>query len=228
MHALLLAAVLLPFLTGSSAAQEKPVTVALVGDSTVTDDAGWGRAFAARFNDSVTVLNFSAGGRSSKSWYDEKRLPAVLQARPDFVLIQFGHNDQPGKGPERETDPATTYRDYLRIYVTAFREIGATPILVSSVTRRHFDADGKIRSSLAPWAAATKQVAADMKVPFIDLHTASVDYHNRLGPEKSMAFNPKPGDLTHFNAQGAEVVADLVVRQLRQVCPDLARHLKGP
>ena len=52
MYALLLAAVLLPFLAGSSAAQEKPVTVVLVGDSTVTDDAGWGRAFAARFNDS--------------------------------------------------------------------------------------------------------------------------------------------------------------------------------
>ena len=117
----------------------------------------------------------------------------VLDAKPDWVLIQFGHNDQPGKGPERETDPATTYRDYLKIYVTAFREIGATPILVSSVTRRHFDTDGKVQSTLTPWAIAAKEVAAEMKVPFIDLHTASVDFHNKIGPEKSTDLQPQAG-----------------------------------
>ncbi len=212
--------------TGLSFAQEKSVIVALIGDSTVTDQAGWGKAFADRFTGQVKVVNFAASGRSSKSWYDEKRLPVALQAKPDFVLIQFGHNDQPGKGPERETDPATSYRDYLKIYVNAFRKIGATPILVSSVTRRRFDESGKIQSSLTPWAIAAKEVAAEMKVPFIDLHTASVDYHNKIGPKESMTFNPQEGDLTHFNPKGAATIADLIVQQFRKTCPELARHLK--
>ncbi len=212
--------------TSLSFAQEKSVSVALIGDSTVTDQAGWGKAFAGRFNDRVKVLNFAASGRSSKSWHDEKRLAEALKAKPDFVLIQFGHNDQPGKGPERETDPATTYRGYLRIYINALREIDAAPILVSSVTRRRFDENGKIQSSLTPWAVAAKEVAAETKVPFIDLHTASIDYHNKIGPQESMTFNPEPDDLTHFNPKGAEAMANLIVEHLRQACPILARHLK--
>lgn len=213
-------------LAGICHAQEKNLTIALIGDSTVTDGAGWGNAFAGRFDDHVKVLNFAVGGRSSKSWYNEKRLPKVLEAKPDYVLIQFGHNGQPGKGPARETDPATTYRDYLKIYVKAFREIGAKPILVSSVTRRRFDENGKITSTLTPWAEAAKAVAEEMKVPFIDLHSASVTYHNKIGPEASMAFNPKKGDITHFNEKGAEAIVGLITEELKGDCEELARHLK--
>jgi len=222
------AAVLFTFFlsTGISNAQEKNITIALIGDSTVTDPSGWGKAFAGRFHDRATVLNFAAGGRSSKSWYDEKRLPEVLKAKPDYVLMQFGHNDQPGKGPKRETDPATSYRDYLKTYVKAFREIGATPILVSSVTRRRFDENDKIETTLTPWVVGAKAVAAEMKVPFIDLHSASIDYHNRIGPKMSMAFNPKEGDVTHFNQKGAEAITDLIVRELKQACTDLVPYLQ--
>jgi hypothetical protein len=122
--------VLLSLFTPSTA-EEATIDIVLIGDSTVTDDAGWGKAFAGRFLDTVTVHNLAVGGRSAKSWYDEKRLPAALALKPDFAFIQFGHNGQPGKGPERETDPATTYRDFLRLYVTALRETGTQPVLVS-------------------------------------------------------------------------------------------------
>jgi pectinesterase len=201
--------------------------VALIGDSTVTDHAGWGKAFAGRFGEEVEVLNFAVSGRSSKSWYDEKRLPQVLEAKPDYVLIQFGHNGQPGKGPERETDPATTYRDYLKWYVGEFRAIGAKPIIVSSVTRRRFDGEGKIQTSLGPWAEAAKAVAGELKVPFVDLHAASVRYHNKIGPEASMAFNLKKGDVTHFNQKGAEAISELIIGELKLVAPDLCTHLKS-
>jgi len=219
-------AVALALSAGGAFAQEKAVTIALVGDSTVTDQAGWGKAFAGRFKDHVKVLNFAVGGRSSKSWYNEKRLPKVLEAKPDYVLIQFGHNDQPGKGSERETDPATTYRDYLRLYVSEFRKSGAKPIILSSVTRRTFDKDGKITSTLTPWAEASHAVAEELKVPFIDLHTASIALHNQIGAEASMAFNPKKEDITHFNQKGAEAIADLIVKQLRAVVGDLGGSLR--
>ena len=205
----------------------RALTIALVGDSTVTDDAGWGKAFAGRFDDRVEVRNFAIGGRSSKSWFDERRLPRVLEAKPDYVLLQFGHNDQRGKGPARQTDPQTSYRDYLKTYVKEFRAIGAKPILVSSVTRRTFDESGKIASTLIPWAEAAQVVARDSGVPFIDLHAISVAYHDKIGRDASLAFNPKPEDVTHFNQQGAEAIADLIVGELAVVSADLASYLKG-
>lgn len=203
------------------------MTIALIGDSTVTDSAGWGKAFAERFDAGVKVRNFAMGGRSSKSWYNEKRLPPVLSAKPDYALIQFGHNDQPGKGPDRETDPATTYRDYLRLYVRELRAVGTKPVLVSSVVRRTFGKDGRIDSNLAPWAEAAKAVAKEMNVPLIDLYASSAALHNRLGPEASMAFNLKEGDRTHFNAKGAAAIAGLIVDDLKTAVPALAAHLKN-
>lgn len=202
--------------------------IALIGDSTVTDDSGWGRAFAERFHDDVDVLNFARNGRSSKSWYDENNLPAVLNAQPDYVFIQFGHNDQPGKGLERETDPDTTYRDYLKLYIKAFRQIEAKPILVSSVARRNFDANGKIASTLTPWAEAAQAVAHEMNVPFIDLHALSVDYHNQIGVAASMSFNQQEGDSTHLNQKGAEAIADLIICELKivMVSDNLTQSIK--
>ena len=118
------------------------------------------------------------------------------------------------------------FRDYLKNYVNAFRAIGAKPILISSVTRRKFDERGKIKSTLTPWAEASKAVAAELKVPFLDLHAASIDYHDRIGSEASMGFNPKPGDTTHFNTKGADAITDLIVHELKQSVKDLAGYLE--
>ncbi|MBT7862890.1 MAG: rhamnogalacturonan acetylesterase [Gemmatimonadetes bacterium] len=216
----------LGLLTSLPAEDETAIDILLIGDSTVTDAAGWGKAFADRCRETATVHNLAVGGRSSRSWHDEQRLPAALALKPDIVIVQFGHNDQPGKGRERETDPATTYREFLRLYVTAFREIGAKAILVSSVTRRTFDTQGKIASSLTPWAEATGAVALEMGVPFIDLHSTSIALHNEMGPDASMGFNPKPDDRTHFNEIGARAVADLIIRDLQTLSPELAQHLR--
>jgi alpha-L-fucosidase len=179
-----------------------------------------------RVKGEVKVLNFAVGGRSSRSWHDERRLPPALAEKPDSVLIQFGHNDQPGKGPERETDPATGYRDYLRLYVNDFRKVGAKPIILSSVVRRIFDENGKIKSTLGPWAEAAKAVATERNVPFIELHAASLELQNRLGPAASMTFNLLEGDTSHFNRKGAEAIADLIVARLKDVAPELADRLK--
>ena len=100
---------------------QTPIKVALIGNSTVTADKGWGGRLSYKFQDHVTIYNAAASGRSSKSWYDEGRLPAVLAENPDYIFIEFGHNDQPGKGADRETDPETTFQDYLKIYIDALR-----------------------------------------------------------------------------------------------------------
>ena len=96
----------------------------------------------------------------------------VLAAKPDYVLIQFGHNDQPGKGPARETDPATTYRDELRRFIDEARAAHAFPILVTSVARRTFEG-GKLISTLLPYVEAVHAVSEEKNVPVVDLHRTS-------------------------------------------------------
>src|SRR5947209_12912404 len=124
----------------SVAAQKslKPVRIVLVGDSTVNDEGGWGPGFRASFGPNVEVINLAKNGRSSKSFRDEGLWAPALAAEPNYILIQFGHNDVPGKGPDRETDAKTTYRENMARYVDEARAAGAIPILVTSIVRRNF------------------------------------------------------------------------------------------
>lgn len=218
------------FTLGPSLAEETRTRVALAGDSTVTDKAGWGAAFAKLLGPKAECLNFAAGGQSSKSFRDTGNWKKVIDSKPAYVLIQFGHNDMPGKGPKRETDPATTYPENLTRFIQEARAIGAKPILVTSLARRVFDKD-KIRGELKPWADAATNVAAEQKVPLVDLFTRSVELHNRLGIAESDTFNPpgkdlKTTDRTHLNAHGAEVIAGIIAEEIRKVSPDLAQLLK--
>jgi lysophospholipase L1-like esterase len=214
-------------------AELAPVKIALVGDSTVNDPGGWGGGLKEWLGPGVELTNAAANGRSSKSYRDEGRWQQALELKADYYLIQFGHNDQPGKGPERETDPETTYRENLRRYVTEARAIGAKPILVTSLTRRNFDpGTGRIADTLEPYAVATRAVAEELGVPLIDLHARSIEFCNAIGEAASHAFNPpttdgKP-DNTHLNPAGSEAFARLVAEEIGRVAPKLATRLKRP
>lgn len=217
-------------LTPPLVAADPPVRVVLVGDSTVTDASGWGAGFARLVGPGVEVVNLAKSGRSSKSFRHEGHWQKVLDARPAWVLIQFGHNDQPGKGPARETDPKTTFRANLARYVDDARAAGATPVLITSVTRRIFDKDGKVRRTLTEYAEATAAIAKEKSVPLVDLHARSIAELEKIGPEAAKAYNPttkdgKP-DGTHLSPAGADATAKLVTAELKLVAPELAKRLK--
>jgi lysophospholipase L1-like esterase len=217
-----------PATTRSASAKAK---IVLVGDSTVTDNAGWGAGFQSLLADDVNCVNLAKGGRSSKSYRNEGWWDKAMAEKGDYVLIQFGHNDQPGKGPERETDPETEFRANMTRYVEEARAAGAKPILVTSLTRRNFNPDGKIRRSLDAYVKVAKEVAADTKTPLIDLHDRSLALCETLGPEKCAAFNPPPQkdgrpDVTHVNAEGSRAFGVLVAEDLVRVVPELAPYIK--
>jgi acetyl esterase len=205
--------------------------IVLVGDSTVNEDSGWGLGFRQFVNDGATVTNTAQGGRSSKSFRDEGHWARALALKGDYYLIQFGHNDQPGKGPERETDPATTYTENMARYVDEVRAIGATPVLVTSLVRRTFSKSdpGRLSSAHVPYVEAVKGLAAAKNVPLIDLHARSLALCEALGPAGTAKFNfpdaAGKNDTTHLRAQGSAVFARLVVEDLRRVVPALAAVL---
>ena len=213
----------------SASAQTSPaIHIVLVGDSTVTEGSGWGLGFRQLAAPGVRVTNTAQNGRSSKSFRDEGHWATALAAKGNYYLIQFGHNDQPGKGPERETDPATTFPANMARYVDEVRAIGATPILVTSLVRRTFSPTdpARLTSTLGPWVEAVKRVAAENHVPVIDLDAASRALCERLGPAETARLNVKKDDgtwdTTHLDAAGSLVFAKLVVEDLKRVVPALA------
>ena len=165
----------------------RPSKIVLVGDSTIQVNSGWGGSFCAtRVVSTAACLNLARGGRSTKSYraegswavaLAEARVPGYLAT---YVLIQFGHNDQPGK-PGRSTDLATEFPANLRRYVAEVRAAGAQPILVTPLTRRTFAA-GQVTRDLDPWAATIRRIAAETRTPLIDLTARSAAVVEAMGP----------------------------------------------
>ena len=237
----LLAAVLLAASARCSSAADAPkpehkVRIVLVGDSTVTDKSGWGLGFKQFLADGAECLNASASGRSSKSYLDEGKWTNALALKGDYYLIQFGHNDEPGKGPERETAPDTSFTTNMTRYVNEARAIGARPVLITSLTRRSWDKSnpGKIKSSLTPYVAAVKKIASEKNVPLIDLHARSIDVCEKLGCDGCVQFSAvkvvdgtNTVDTTHLNEAGSVLFGGVVAAELRKAVPELAPLLRS-
>ena len=171
--------------------------IVLIGDSTTAVQSGWGGAFCAEHvASSAACVNLARGGRSSGSYIVEGSWALALGElrTPGFgntwLIIQFGHNDQPGK-PGRSTDLATEFPANLRRYVTEARAAGAKPVLVTPLTRRMFK-NGVLHDDLGPWADAVKRVAAEMNVPIVDLHEQSRAAVQAMGPTASNALAQRP------------------------------------
>jgi pectinesterase len=203
-----------------------PIRIVLVGDSTVTDDSGWGGGFRLLASSGIEVVNTAANGRSSKSFIAEGRWSEALAKRGQYYLIQFGHNDEPGKGPDRETDPSTTYRANMARYVDEARAISAKPILVTSLVRRLYNADGTIRTTQTPYVNVVRALAKEKQVPLVDLHAISLADAEQVGDDVWADLSPRDEkgqiDRTHLNAKGSEVVARMVVDALQKVAPELS------
>ncbi len=212
-----------------------PIRIVLVGDSTVCEypptrpERGWGMYVEEYFKEgSVKVLNLAASGRSTKTFINEGRWKKALAEKPDYVLIQFGHNDSHAKDHPEATDAATDYKQFLLQYIEDSRAMGATPILVTPMVRRTFEADGKLKDELQPYADAMKEVGAEKKVAVIDLHTSSKKLVEKLGPKAAVELANKEGDATHFNEKGARRMAELVMMELPTAEPKLKINLKTP
>jgi lysophospholipase L1-like esterase len=204
-------------------AQEEVPTIGLIGDSTVANTYGWGPAFAAELNGKAKVLNYAKNGATLDSL--SKTLDKLIESKPSFILIQFGHNDM-------KRYDADAYGRKLKDYLERIRHAGSKAVVLSSVTRRSFDGNGKIEPAvikgrtLAEYAQAARKTAHEMEVPFIDLNSISIKHHNKIGPEESATYNFKADDRTHFSKKGAKEIAVLIIDELKISVPGLAEHLK--
>lgn len=212
-------------------AQTLGLRLILVGDSTLAPRSGYGNALCQRL-DKLACLNLARGGRSSKSYRAEGLWASVLTllregGQRDLVLIQFGHNDQPGK-PGRSTDLASEFGPNLAAYVQEVRASGAEALLLTPLTRRSFDAQGVLQNDLRPWAEATLRVAAELDVPVIDLNALSASAVQALGQTgaDTLALAPPLFDRTHLGAKGADFFAEQLLPALLLLRPELRPALR--
>ncbi len=230
-----LAAFLVGALVANAAEDVRKIKIILIGDSTMTDSAGWGLGFKQFLDpDKVELVNASRGGRSSMSFMKEGRWTNALALKGDYYLIQFGHNNEPGK-PGRSTDMPTFVSD-MNQYVDNARAIGAKPILVTPLVRRQWDKAnlGKIKSSLVPYAEEVRKIAVEKNVPLVELHDRAKELCESLGKEKCYEFSPTKivegtngFDGTHLKGAGHVMFARLVVDELRKNVPELAPVLRA-
>ncbi|GAB3837534.1 rhamnogalacturonan acetylesterase [Hymenobacter jeollabukensis] len=221
-----------------------PIRVYLVGDSTMAQkevktypETGWGTPFAVFFDETVTVDNRAQNGRSTKTFLTENRWQAVAEAlKPgDYVFIQFGHNDEVPTKKSYTTE--TEFQQNLLRFVTETRAKKATPVLITPVARRKFDAAGKVEDTHAAYAELVRKVARANQVPLIDLSQSSMALLQQFGVENSkLLFNQlTPGehpnypdgrdDNTHFSELGARRMAELVLADVRTLKLELAERI---
>jgi lysophospholipase L1-like esterase len=214
----------------------KRVNMIMVGDSTMSSYlkppadrptlTGWGQVFGMQFQaGKVEVNNRAVSGMSTKTCLESGYWDKTLREEGQYVMIQFGHNDQPGKA---KSSPAeSTFRDNLKRMIADARQRAMQPILLTPVARRTFD-KGHATSTLGPYVDAVKAVGQEMNVPVLDLHQASFEMFERLGDQGSEDYSPSENDRTHFSKKGAEKIAALVSRLLSEnkECTSLARELK--
>lgn len=207
----------------------------LAGDSTMASkeratpnpEYGWGELLPRFFRDPSVVVNHAANGRSTKSFRDEGRWDKLLAALApgDWVVIQFGHNDEK-LDAARRTDPQHTFAENLRRFAAEVRARGATPVFATPVARRKWSPEGtRLIDTHGAYATAVRAVAASEHVPLLELHaltTALEEAHGVEGSKrlhlwiapKTYARKPEGWrDDTHYSAYGAERVAALAVQE---------------
>jgi lysophospholipase L1-like esterase len=224
-----------------------PVQVVMIGDSTAAPygperypQLGWAQVLPCALGEGVTVVDDAKGGRSTKTcqsegWWEK----SLAKLNPgDVLLIQFGHNDEDATKPERYIEARPGFSANLKLFVTSARSKGATPVLITPVTRRYF-ANGKLTDMHGAYDDVVREVAAETHARLVDLDADSKALVNRLGDEQSKAlylhlpvgysayWKDGAKDDTHFSETGARQMAGLVAARLAKLDTPLKGRVDG-
>ena len=235
------------FLMAFAMPEKKKITIWMCGDSTMSikekkayPETGWGMPFVYFWDSTVIIENLAKNGRSTSSFRNEGLWQIVLDkaTEGDYVFIQFGHNDEV---PTKKTyTTEIEFKNNLKRYVAEARGKKATPILLTPMARRKFDANGKIEGTHDVYSHIVIDVAKEEKVVLFDMDKITQQLYQQFGVENSklLFMQLKPSehpnypdgrdDNTHFNELGARLIAQLVLTEIRSQVPDLADRIVKP
>ena len=224
----------------------KKTTIWMIGDSTMCTYeasraplAGWGMPFEYFFDSTIIIENKARGGRSTRTFINEGRWKAVADSlqEGDYVLIQFGHNDEAKE--EKYKDRYTSVPDYknnLVKFIDGARYKKAIPVIITPVSRLRFT-NNIAQETHTEYTTAAKEIATSYNVPLIDLDTKSRELYQQMGPEYSKLlfmqldslehpnYPAGQSDNTHFNEYGARRIAELVLAEVRRLNLAITEHI---
>lgn len=209
------------------------------GDSTVAcnkintfPQTGIAQAFDRFCAADVVIYNHAVNGRSTKSFIDESRLATIYNeiSKEDYLFIQFGHNDEKINDPARYTDPHGEFITNLGKFVNVARNKGAYPVFITSVERRLFDENGKLKpSEHTEYVKGMKEAGEEFDVPVVDLFAMSREFLEKTGDEASKKYymNLAPGeaswapdgkkDNSHLKYEGAMLYSGMIAKGLKEI-----------
>lgn len=222
----------------------EPIVIYTIGDSTVQDytdyyypQTGWGQVLQYFFDEeNVEIINEAVGGTSAKSFYNSFWESIRSELKPgNFVFIQFGINDA-NSDTARYTIPGTTFKEYLTKFVTETQAAGAFPVIVATVHRNAWNADGTAYAAYHDYPIASRELAGELGVPLIDLDSIEGELMESLGEDyvtyywymnldsgeypSSSAYSGGRSDNVHFQEMGALEMARLVAEEIKSLSDD--------
>jgi lysophospholipase L1-like esterase len=226
---------------------KKKIRLFIAGDSTASikevkafPETGWGMPFVYFWDSTVTVVNKAKNGRSTSSFQKEGLWQSIMEeaGEGDYVFIQFGHNDEVSTKKSYTTE--AEFKANLKKFVAETKNKKAIPVLMTSMARRKFDAAGSIVGTHDVYAQITRDVAKEEGVVLFDMDKQTQQLFQQFGAEQSalLFLQLTPGehpnypqgkeDNTHFNELGARMVAQLVLKEIRNQLPELSTRISQP
>jgi lysophospholipase L1-like esterase len=211
----------------------------IAGDSTASTklhskrpETGWGELLGEFITPNLEVRNFAQNGKSTKSFIADGLLDHIEREidESDYMLIQFGHNDEKIDDQSRYTHPQTTYQENLLKFVLIAKKNQAIPILVTPISRRRF-IDKKTLDPLAvgEYPKAMRAFARKHQVELIDMFSITQKLYEDLGDElsKKLFLYLEPNehenypdgiqDDTHLSPYGAKLISSLIALELKKI-----------
>ena len=225
------------------------ITIYMIGDSTMADkpydngnpEKGWGQVFPLYFKEAVRIENHAVNGRSTKSFIDEGKWEAVLRKiKPgDYVIMEFGHNDEKKNDPKRYAAPRTGYKTNLIKFISETQSKGGIPVLATPIVRRRFDENGNFYETHGDYPDVVRELAKGYNVPLLDIQKKTEQMLKEYGEElskklflhiSSVEYESLPegrNDDTHLSSVGAFKVCDFAIEEIRRSLPELDKWLKN-
>ncbi len=206
----------------------------MMGDSTMKfnnyfsyPQTGWGQVLHIFAKNHVLIEDHAENGRSTKSFIDEGRFDVILNKlnKGDYVICQFGHNDEKKQDPNRYTEPFGSYQDNLAYFAKKALERGANIVYATPITRHKFE-NGVCVNTHGDYPKAMLEYCKNNGFTCIDMNQLSIDLYNKLGEEATKRFHMifKPNrytnylegkdDHSHLVYEGAIMIAELFVREI--------------
>lgn len=206
----------------------------MMGDSTMKynniltyPQTGWGQVVELFVNEGVRVIDYAENGRSTKSFIAEGRFQRILDEidKGDFVICQFGHNDEKINDPSRYTEPYGEYQKNLAYFHDEVLSHGGNIVYATSITRHKFS-EGKCINSHGLYPQAMLDFCKENGYTCIDMNQLTIDLYTKLGEEATKKFHmifpaqkystyiDGMNDHSHLVYEGAIRIAELFVRAI--------------